>query len=93
MEQKTVEQLDKLAKRLDNSGLAEYVRLSQNLPRILWLNFLSGVAKGLGFTVGTAIVLGVVYKIIKRLIEMNIPYLQDLLMHFMEIIQGGGAST
>lgn len=93
MEQKTVEQLDRLAKRLENSGIAEYVRLSQNLPRILWLNFLSGIARGLGFTVGTAIVLAVVYRAITRLIEMNIPYLQDLLMQFMEIVRGGGAST
>ena len=73
--QPDVNEIEKLVKRLDNSGLAEYVRLSRNTGKILWLNFLSGIARGLGFTVGTAVVLAVVYKIVSRLISMNIPYL------------------
>lgn len=90
IDKETVEQLDKLARRLENSGVAEYVKLSQNTGKILWFNFLSGIARGLGFTAGTAVVLAVVYKVISSLIEMNIPYLKELLVQFMDIIKGGG---
>ena len=79
MKQEQIDQLDKLAQRLENCGVAEYVRLSQNTPKILLLNFLTGIARGLGFTLGTAIVLAVAYKIIHELISMNIPYLTELL--------------
>ncbi len=88
MDQKQIDQLDDLARRLENSGVAEYVKLSQKTGKILWLNFLSGVARGLGFTVGTSIVLAVVYKIISHLISMNIPYITETLRQVTETIKG-----
>lgn len=89
MDQTKVEQLDLIAKRLENSGVAEYVKLSQRTGKILWLNFLSGVARGLGFSIGTTLVLALLYKILSRLISMNIPYLTELLQRFVSIAQGG----
>jgi hypothetical protein len=87
MDGKQVQELDLLAKRLENSGIAEYVKLSQRTGKILWLNFISGVAKGLGFTLGTTLVLAALYKIVSRIISMNIPYLTELLKRVVEIVQ------
>ena len=78
-----------LLQRLDNAGIAEYVRLSQKTGKILWLNFLSGVARGLGFSVGASLVLAVLYKILTRIISMNIPYLTELLQQIMTMAKGG----
>jgi len=83
----TLEEADRLAKRLDNSGIAEYVRLSLDTRRILWLNFLSGIARGLGFTVGTAIVIAIAYKIISGIISMNIPFLTEMLTEFIRMVK------
>ncbi len=82
-----IDRLERLLEHLDNSGVSEFVRLSQNTWKILWLNFLSGIARGLGFTVGTAVVLTVVYKIIAQLISMNIPYLTVMLTDLIDLIQ------
>jgi hypothetical protein len=87
MEQKQIDQLDKLTQRLENCGLAEYVRLSQNMSKILVLNFLSGAMRGLGFTVGTAIVLAIACKIASELISMNIPYLTELLKELLAMLK------
>ena len=82
-------QAELLLERLDNAGLAEYVKLSQQTGKILWLNFLSGIARGLGFSIGATLVLAVVYKILARIISMNIPYLTDLLQQVMSMAKGG----
>jgi len=79
---------DQLLQRLDNADLGEYVRLSQKTGKILWLNFLSGVARGLGFSVGASLVLAIIYKILSRIISMNIPYLTDLLQQIMTMAKG-----
>jgi hypothetical protein len=89
MEAKQMEQLDLIAKSLENSGVAEYVKLSQRTGKILWLNFLSGVARGFGFTMGTTLVLAVIYKIITHIISMNIPYLTELLQNIVSMAKGG----
>lgn len=90
MDEEKIDQLDKLASRLENSGVAEYVKLSQNTKKILWLNFISGIARGLGFTIGTTIVLAIVYKMLSSLISMNIPYLTELLKELVILIKGAG---
>ena len=82
-------QSELLLERLDNAGLAEYVKLSQQTGKILWLNFLSGIARGLGFSIGATLVLAVVYKILARIISMNIPYLTELLEQVMSMAKGG----
>ena len=82
-------QAELLLQRLDNAGLTEYVKLSQQTGKILWLNFLSGIARGLGFSIGATLVLAVVYKILARIISMNIPYLTDLLQQVMNMAKGG----
>ena len=82
-------QAELLLQRLDNAGLTEYVKLSQNTAKILWLNFLSGIARGLGFSIGATLVLAVVYKILARIISMNIPYLTELLQQVMSMAKGG----
>jgi hypothetical protein len=87
MKQESIDQLDKIAQRLENSGVYEYVKLSQRTGKILWFNFISGIMRGLGFTVGTTIVLAVVYKIISYLISMNIPYLTETLQQFIDMIK------
>ncbi|CAK7040806.1 MAG: hypothetical protein DELT_00774 [Desulfovibrio sp.] len=89
MEAKHVEQLDLIAKRLENSGVAEYVKLSQRTGKILWLNFLSGIARGLGFSIGTTVVLALIYKILAHVISMNIPVLTEMLQDFVTMVRGG----
>ena len=93
MKQKQIEQLDELARRLENSGVADYVKLQQRTGKILALNFLSGIARGLGFTVGTALVLTLVYKVLARIIGMNIPYITEWLLEFVQIVQSGGVGN
>ena len=86
MDAKQIQQLEALVRRLDSSGIAEYVKLSQRTGKILWLNFISGIAKGFGFSIGASIVLAVIYKIVSYLISMNIPYLTELLRQALEIV-------
>ena len=86
MDAKQTQQLEALARRLENCGIAEYLKLSQRTGKILWLNFISGIAKGFGFTIGASIVLAVVYKIISYIVSMNIPYLTELLGQALEIM-------
>lgn len=86
---KKLEEIDKLITRLENTGLEEYIKLSQRTWKILLMNLLSGMARGLGFTLGTAIVLTIVYKVVKYMIEMNIPYLTELLQEIVATASGG----
>lgn len=85
LSQEKLDQIDKLITRLENTGLEEYIKLSQRTWKVLFMNLLSGIARGLGFAIGTTLLLAIVYKIVKRMIEMNIPYLTELLQEIVAI--------
>ncbi len=82
-----ISKLEKVAQRLEAAKIAEYIELSQKPWRLFWLGFLYGMARGLGFTIGTAIILAFIYKVLKELIALNIPYLTDVFTHWISFIK------
>ncbi|HLS88776.1 MAG TPA: DUF5665 domain-containing protein [Sphingobacteriaceae bacterium] len=86
--------LDSLARRLEDlvwhlerMHLAEYVALFQNPRRLLWLNFLSGVARGLGIAVGFAVLSAVLLIILQRLMMLNLPVIGDFIAQVVRVVQ------
>ena len=50
--------------------VVEYLEYLQSGKRIMWVNFRAGVAKGLGLTVGLAVVLGVAVWVLTMLVDL-----------------------
>ena len=69
------EKIKQMYDEFHRARLLEYVELVNSPKKLFWLNFLSGLAKGLGLTIGTAIVLTLLFKLTQHLIALNIPYL------------------
>ena len=71
----TLDIVRKIFDDFNRSRLLEYIELVNSPRKLFWLNFLSGLAKGLGLTIGTAIVLTLLFKITQHIIALNIPYI------------------
>lgn len=69
------ERIKELCDNFNRTRLFEYIELVNSPKRLFLLNFLSGLAKGLGLTLGTAIVLTILFKITQHIISLNIPYI------------------
>lgn len=66
------------------------VLMSINKPRrLIWLNFIAGVSRGLGLTIGTAIVLAILFFIMQHIVSLPIigEYIADLI-NFVEQYRG-----
>ena len=64
--------------------------------RIIWVNLLAGISRGVGLTVGATLVIAILFKLLSALIAMNIPYLTDMLQEIVQIIKAtpaGGTFT
>lgn len=71
----TLEVVKRLFDEFNRAHLLEYIELVNSPKKLFWLNFFSGLAKGLGLTIGTAIVLTILFKITQHIVELNIPYI------------------
>lgn len=57
--------------------MQEYFRYLSSPRRILWTNFMSGTAKGLGFVLGTVIVIAVATFVVSQVLS-EIPWVGEL---------------
>lgn len=88
-------QLEKVVNHLEKLKIGEYIEMMNRPGRIIWMNLLAGISRGVGLTVGATLVIAVLFKLLSALIAMKIPYLTDLLQEVVQIIKAtpaGGSS-
>lgn len=86
-ERKLQKAIERLSQRMESMRIAEYLDLMQKPYRILYLNFLAGIAKGLGIAVGATIVFAILIEILSRLIVLNLPVIGDWIVEILRIIE------
>lgn len=86
-ERHKLSQLEKLADRLERMRLGEYVTNLNKTSRVVWLNFVSGIARGVGLTIGATLVIAIIFKIISALVSMNVPYLSDVMKDVQQTLE------
>lgn len=62
--------LRKLAFIFERMRIADYITYMQNPFRVLWLNFLAGVARGLGIAIGMTVLFAVLLYILGHMVDL-----------------------
>lgn len=78
---------EKLTRTMEKTRIAEYVQYLDRPGRLLWTNFLIGVARGLGSTIGLAIVIGLLIFFLQKLLMLNLPIISDFIADFIRMVQ------
>jgi len=75
-----------LVKVFEAAGVVDYLEYLQSGKRIMWVNFKAGVAKGLGMTVGLAVVLGVLVWVLTKMVDLPLvgEYFSDAKQYLTE---------
>ena len=55
--------------------------------RLFWINFWSGIARGLGMAIGFTILAAVVLYLLQRVILLNLPLIGDFIADIVQIVQ------
>lgn len=79
--------LTQLAFNMEKMKLAEYVELLENPRRLLYVNFISGIARGLGIAVGFAILGALIIYILQRLLVLNVPLIGGFIAEIIRFVQ------
>ena len=82
-----ITQLEKLADRLERMRVGEYVTNLNKTSRLIWLNLVSGIARGVGLTIGATLVIAIIFKIISVLINLNVAYLSEMMQEVQDTLQ------
>jgi hypothetical protein len=87
------ELLEQLNKKIDvlmieihKAGIAEYVEMMHRPKRVLAINFLAGIARGIGMAIGFAIFGAIVIMILRQLVVLNLPVISDFIAELIKMI-------
>lgn len=81
-----ITQLEKLADRLERMRFGDYVTNLNKTSRLIWLNLVAGISRGVGLTVGATLVIAIIFKIITAVISMNVPYLSPMMQEVRQML-------
>jgi len=82
-----MKKLEEISERIQGLNLAEYIEMVRSPRRMLVINFVSGLVRGLGIAIG-ATVLGAIFLIILLdLAESNIPLIAEFVARIIKIVE------
>ena len=83
--------LERLAEVMERSKVLENIEMILDRRKLLWNNFLAGLARGLGFGVGltvlAAVFIYILVVILKSIVALNIPLIGTYIADLVEIVQ------
>lgn len=83
--QNLVRKLEEFSLHMEKIKLAEYVKLLENPPRLLWINFITGIARGLGMAVGFTLLGALLVYILGHMV--NLPLIGSFIAEIVRIVQ------
>ena len=82
-----ITQLEKLADRVERMRIGDYVTNLNKTSRIVWINLMAGISRGVGLTIGATLVIAIIFKIISAVISMNVPYLSPMMQEIKQTLE------
>lgn len=76
-----------LSVSIEKMKLAEYVKLLDHPWRLMYINFIAGVARGVGIAVGFTILGALVIYFLRILVMLNLPLIGDFIAEIVRMVQ------
>ncbi|KAF0198000.1 MAG: hypothetical protein FD169_63 [Bacillota bacterium] len=76
-----------LAASMERMKLAEYIGLLNNPLRLLWVNFLAGLARGAGIAIGGSLLVAALLYLLSQIAILNLPLIGDFIAEIVRIVQ------
>lgn len=81
------DKIDELSLKIEKLNLAEYLEILRNPKRLLYVNFLGGVARGFGMAIGFTLLGAFVIYILQRMVVLNLPIIGTFIADIIKIVQ------
>ena len=88
LDEETMSRLERFAREMERIRFAEYVLYTNNPRRILYTNFIAGLARGFGMAIGFTILAAGFVMFLRRLVVLNLPLIHDFLNNLLDLATG-----
>lgn len=76
-----------LARIVHGTQFTEYLDLIQDTRRLILMNFVLGVTRGLGMAIGFTLLGALVFLLLKQIVLWNLPVISDFIAQIVRLVQ------
>lgn len=81
------EKLTAVLEKMEKNKIHEYVELVNNKKKLVLINIIIGISRGLGTVIGVTIVATVLIYILQQIASIGIPVIGDFIAEIVKIVQ------
>lgn len=81
-----VSKATQIACYLEQKSIVDILLKATSLKATFFTNFMGGVARGIGFTIGASLILVILFRLLVMITKFNIPYIQDVVQDMVNVI-------
>ena len=86
LQRRLLVKLSLFSREMEKYNIAEYMNLLNDPRRYFAVNFLGGIARGLGVALGATIFAALVLYLMQRLVVLNLPLIGDFIAELVRIV-------
>jgi len=80
-------QLQRVLHHLEAMRIADYMDLLERPMKLILINFIAGIARGLGIAIGATVFFAVVVNFLRQLILLNLPGIGGVIADIVHIVE------
>lgn len=73
--------------KMERNKIHEYIDLVNNKKKLIYINLLIGISRGLGTVIGVTVITALLIFILQKIISLNIPLIGDFIAQIVKIVQ------
>lgn len=85
--------LDQISLNMEKFKLVDYVYYIEHPRKMLFANFVGGLARGFGAAIGFTLLGAVVFYILKEVVKWNLPLIGQFISEIVDIVQNNLKNT
>lgn len=82
-----VDKIERLSVAMEKMRLAEYVRLLESPWRLVYVNLIAGIARGVGIAIGFTILGAAVAYLLRNLVAANLPVVGKFIAEVVRMVE------
>lgn len=81
------EKIDEIALALEKTKITEYMDYINNRKRLIYINFIQGLARGFGMAIGFTLLGALFLYFLQQIIKLNLPLIGDFIAQIVKIVK------
>ena len=81
-----INHIDNLNRNLLKSNIIEISQLLGNRKKLLLINLISGISRGIGIGIGVTLITAILVWILQKIVTLNVPVIGEYVSDIVEIV-------